>query len=93
VIREGGRSRRISKQQAVVKTIVAQTLKGSAPAANTLMNIHLRVLDPQAEAAIASEPLNSEEREILESLKARLLNDAQPVLTMDEGSITTEDKR
>jgi hypothetical protein len=92
VIREGERSRSISKQRAVIKTLFARTLKGDARAANALMNVLFRVLDPEGESATTAPPLNREEREVLESLKARLLNDAQPVLTMDEGPNTSEDK-
>jgi Family of unknown function (DUF5681) len=92
VIREGERSRKIPKQRAVVKTLVARTLKGDARAANTLMNVLLRVLDPEGEAAIASQPLNNEERDVLESLKARLLSDAQPQLMAGESPNLTEDK-
>jgi hypothetical protein len=92
VIREGERSRKIPKQRAVVKTLVARTLKGDARAANTLMNVLLRVLDPEGEAAIASQPLNNEEREVLESLKARLLSDAQSQLMAGESPNLTEDK-
>jgi hypothetical protein len=92
VIREGERSRKIPKQRAVVKTLVARTLKGDARAANTLMNVLLRVLDPEGEAAIASQPLNNEERDVLESLKARLLSDAQSQLMVGESPNLTEDK-
>jgi hypothetical protein len=92
VIREGERSRKIPKQRAVVKTLVARTLKGDARAANTLMNVLFRVLDPEGEAAIASQPLNNEEREVLESLKARLLSDAQSQLMVGESPNLTEDK-
>jgi hypothetical protein len=92
VIREGERSRKIPKQRAVVKTLVARTLKGDARAANTLMNVLFRVLDPEGEAAIASQPLNNEERDVLESLKARLLSDAQSQLMVGESPNLTEDK-
>jgi len=88
VIREGERSRKIPKQRAIVKTLVARTLKGDAGAANTLMNVFFRVLDPLGEAVTVGQPLNSEEREVLESLKARLLSNAQPQLMVDESSDT-----
>src|ERR1700720_231097 len=60
VIREGERSRKIPKQRAIVKTLVARTLKGDAGAANTLMNVFFRVLDPLGEAVTVGQPLNSE---------------------------------
>jgi len=92
VIREGERSRKIPKQRAVVKTLVARTLKGDARAAHTLMNLLFRLLDPEGEAVIVGQPLNTEERDVLESLKARLLSNAQSQLMLDESPDTTEDK-
>jgi hypothetical protein len=76
VIREGERSRKIPKQRAVVKTLVALTLKGDTRAANTLMNVLFRVVDPAYEATPAGPSLNAEEQAVLETLKTRLLEDA-----------------
>jgi hypothetical protein len=76
VVREGERPRKISKQRAIIKTLVARTLKGDARAANTLMNTLFRILDPEGEPAIPSQPLNAEERDALELLKTRLIGDA-----------------
>jgi Family of unknown function (DUF5681) len=92
VVREGERSRKIPKQRAILKALVARTLKGDARAANTLMHVYFRVLDPEGDAAIAGEPLSTEEREILQSLKTRLLSDAQPHLIVDESPNSAEDK-
>lgn len=75
VIREGERSRKIPKQRAVVKTLVARTLKGDTRAANTLMNVLFRVLDPAHEATPAGPSLNAEEQAVMETLKARLLEE------------------
>ena len=41
---------------------------------------------------IVGQPLNTEERDVLESLKARLLSNAQSQLMLDESPDTTEDK-
>jgi hypothetical protein len=76
VIREGEQSRKVSKQRAVVKTLVAQTLKRDPRAATTLMSVLLKVVDPDAGAAPASPPLDAQERDVLEALKTRLLNEA-----------------
>jgi uncharacterized protein DUF5681 len=92
VIREGERSRKIPKQRAIVKALVARTLKGDVRAANTLMHVYFRVLDPEGDAAIAGEPLSAEERDVLQSLKTRLLSDAQPHLIVDESPNSAEAK-
>ncbi len=76
VVREGERPRKISKQRAVIKTLVARTLKGDARAANTLMNTLFRIFDPEGETATPGQPLNAEERGTLELLKTRLIADA-----------------
>lgn len=73
LVREGDRSVKISKQRAIVKTLMANTLKGSAPAANTLTNLMLRLLDLDLAHGDMEQPLNSEETEILAVLEARLL--------------------
>jgi Family of unknown function (DUF5681) len=92
VIREGERSRKIPKQRAVIKTLVARTLKGDPRATDTLVNVLLKVLDPEGEAPITGQPLNSEERDVLESLKARLLSDARSQLIVGEGPNYRGDK-
>jgi hypothetical protein len=91
VIREGERSRKIPKQRAVIKTLFVRSLKGDPRATDTLVNL-LKLLNPEGESAIAVQPLNSEEREVLESLKTRLLNDAESQLTVDESHNHGQDK-
>jgi len=73
LMREGDRSVKISKQRAFVKTLMAKTLKGDAPAANTLMNLMLRLLDLDVAQDCLDQPLSSEETEILAVLEGRLL--------------------
>ena len=92
VIREGERLRKIPKQRAVVKTLVARTLKGDARAASTLINVLFRVLDREAESAIASQPLNAEERAVLEMMRVRLLADSSPESIASTRPNDTQDK-
>jgi uncharacterized protein DUF5681 len=66
LVREGERSIRISKQRAVVKTLVARTLKGDARAATTLMNVISRTLEADAASTDADPALSAEESELLE---------------------------
>src|SRR3984957_21320305 len=69
VVREGTRTIKISKQRAIVKTMIAKTLKGDGRAATTLTNMMLRVLDLANQATASEEPLDSDEREILAALE------------------------
>jgi hypothetical protein len=72
LVREGTHAIKISKQRAIVKTLIAKTLKGDARAATTLTNMMYRVLDLANQAATSEEPLDSDEREILAALEGQL---------------------
>jgi len=72
LVREGTRAIKISKQRAIVKTLIAKTLKGDARAATTLANMMYRVLDIANQTAALEEPLDSDEREILAALEEDL---------------------
>jgi hypothetical protein len=71
-VHEGSRTARISKQRAIVKTLVAKTLKGDARAATTLVTMMYRFLDRGEDAASGNQPLDADEREILEALEDEL---------------------
>jgi Family of unknown function (DUF5681) len=69
LVREGTRATKISKQRAIVKTLIANTLKGDGRAATTLTNMMLRVLDLANQTAVSEEPLDSDERALLAALE------------------------
>jgi uncharacterized protein DUF5681 len=72
-IREGGRSVKISKQRAIVKTLVTNTLRGDTRSGNMLLNLMLRVFDHEAEPlVIDDEAPTAEDHELLAVLEARL---------------------
>jgi hypothetical protein len=70
-LKEGTRTKKVTKQRAMVKTIVAKTLKGESRAATTLIGLLGRVLDLTASEAVASETISAEEAEVLEVLLQR----------------------
>ena len=72
VIREGDQSRRVSKQRAMVKTLIARTLKGDARASNLVMSIMMRLIDTGEGAPGISEPLHDDELEILSVFEDRV---------------------
>ena len=74
VAREGERTVKISKQRAVIKTLLARTVKGDARAGATLLNLIFRVLDPAGDVAETAAPLSAEEREVLSDVEARFLS-------------------
>ena len=72
LVREGERPLQISKQRAIVKTLVAKTLKGDARAASNLLNLMIRVLDLEGAAADAEQPLSADDTEVLAAFEQRL---------------------
>ncbi len=72
VIREGDQSRRVSKQRAVVKTLVARTLKGDARSATLLTSMMMRLLETGEGAPAVAESLLDDEHEILLAFEDRV---------------------
>jgi len=91
-IREGNRSTKISKQRAVIKTMVTNTLRGDARSGSILMNLMLRVFDLVADPlAVNDEALSAEEHELVAVLEARLLRKSTTLAA--GGNITPETNR
>ena len=72
VVREGEQSRRVSKQRAVVKSLVARTLKGDGRAASLLTSLMMRLLETGEGSPEVAEPLHDFEREILRAFEDRV---------------------
>ena len=72
LVREGEQARRVSKQRAVVKSLVMRTLKGDARAAGLLTSLMMRLLDTGEGAPEVAEPLHDDEREILREFEGRV---------------------
>lgn len=71
VVREGEETRRVSKQRAVVKTLVAKTLKGDGHSGRLLTGLMMRLLDTGEDVPGEIEPLHDDELEILAAFEAR----------------------
>lgn len=76
MVKEGNRTIKISKQRAVIKSLVAKTLNGDTRAANALLNMMFRLMDPADQALAEERPLSADEQETLAALKERLLGQA-----------------
>lgn len=85
VVHEGGRTRRVSKQRALVKSLVARTLKGEVRPANMLLNLILRLTDPKAEEPREDESLTPQETEALEVIQKRLMKSVPPLQAAPQG--------
>ena len=70
-VNEGGATRRITKQRALIKTTIARAIGGNDRAATLLFNLMLRVPDPQVDAPIET-PLDAEDEALLAAFVARV---------------------
>ena len=73
---EGGKAITLSKQRALLKSLMARAIKGDGRAVNALLNLMLRVLDPSDEED-TDEPLSADEQAILANLEQRILARAE----------------
>ena len=84
MVREGERAQRVSKQRAVVKSLMMRTLKGDARAASLLLSMMMRLLDTDDATDEPFTPLKGEELEILQTFKNRLSRGDQGVAAADK---------
>ncbi len=71
VIREGDRSQTVSKQRALLKSVVNRAIKGDARAIAIALSTMMRLLDTGEGAPAAEEALLDDEFEILKAFEAR----------------------
>ena len=70
-VSEGGKSKKLSKQRALLKSLVAKAItKGDARAANILLNLMVRLFDVSAEAR-EEDLISEDDLAILENFIAR----------------------
>ncbi len=75
-ISEDGKQRKVSKQRALLKTLTVKALKGDQRSASILLNLILRLFEPDAEDD-ANEPTPQEDLEILAAFKARVAEETK----------------
>ncbi len=69
-ISEGGVPRRITKQRALLKALTARGIGGDSRAANLILNLMMRLLDPEADVPV-DVPLAAEDEALLDAFLAR----------------------
>ena len=69
-VREDGRSRKVSKQRALIKSLMAKALQGDVRATAALLALYARVI---TEVPEDQEPIHTEELQILRRFAPRLL--------------------
>lgn len=86
LVQEGGEPRKLSKQRAVVKSLVNRTLKGDSRSANSLLKMMMRLLDTGEGAEPEdSDALHSDEDEILEAYRQRIAESHETKPTPKKG--------
>ncbi len=75
-LNEGGTPKTLSKQRALLKSLTARAIKGDGRAVNALLNLMLRVLDPD-DGENPDEPLSADEQAILAKFEQRILARAE----------------
>ena len=65
-INEGGAPKRISKQRALIKSLAARGIQGDTRASNLLLNLVLRMIDPEPVVA-PSVPLAADDQALLDT--------------------------
>jgi hypothetical protein len=75
-VREDGRSHRISKQRALIKSLMARALQGDVRATAAMLSLYARVITEPPEDM--NEPIEADELEILRRFAPRLLKSLQP---------------
>lgn len=92
-IREGNRSRRISKQRAMVKALTNRAIKGDARASSLLASLALRLLETGEGASDLEDVLGPDEQAILnhyvERIQRRQANRVPEVQPADEKEPTS----
>jgi hypothetical protein len=68
VVREGDRTVRMSKQRAMIKTVMNKSLKGDPRAIITLIRLMTRFAEPDGGTTEVNEALSIDERELLQGL-------------------------
>ena len=89
-IREGNRTRKITKQRAFIKALTNGSIKGNARSSSLLIGTMLRVLDTGANDAEVDDGLTAEEAEILRDFEARISKRAIAAAKSAEGPGRTE---
>jgi hypothetical protein len=83
IVNEGGRTLKISKQRAMIKSLLAKALKGDTRAASVLLKLLIDAEQATTHNALA-EALTRDDRAILENFKARVLKQSSQCQEVDD---------
>lgn len=81
-VREDGRPRRISKQRALIKSLMARALQGDVRATAAMLALYARVITEPADDS--DDEIQADELQILRRFAPRLLN--SPLVKMKKSS-------
>ena len=75
IVHEGNKEKQLSKQRALLKSMMARAMKGDTRAANLILNMVYRLLEEEPDEG--GEDLTADELAILESFKGDVLRRAR----------------
>lgn len=75
LVTEGGRQRRISKQQAIIKALVAKCIKGDVRAATAILRL-LPDVEREKKAEMQAQTVSPVDDEILQAFREQILAEA-----------------
>src|SRR5262252_890816 len=70
-VREGGAARRVSKQRALIKSLMAKALQGDVRATTAVLALYARVISESPEEP--NDPIEADELQVLRRFAPRLL--------------------
>ena len=75
-IKEGGQQKRVSKQRAMIKALMAKAVQGDARAANIIIKMIDRLFGDDVDETLIEE-LSEKDQQILKAYEARILGPAK----------------
>jgi hypothetical protein len=91
LVREGEKTKLVSKQRALIKTQVARGLKGDTRATSFLLSLKMRSDDTGEQAEDLAKPLQEDELEILRDYDARVRRGAVEATASPDDDDTSEE--
>lgn len=82
-IKEGGKQKKISKQRAMLKSLMVKALQGDLRASNTLLSMAVKLLTDDG-VQIEEHELTSTDKDILEAFANKIISDTQFAENPDE---------
>lgn len=82
-IKEGGKQKKVSKQRAMLKSLVAKAVQGDPRASNTLLSMTIKLLTDE-EVQTEEQELTATDKAVLDAFAAKIISDTKFTEKPDE---------